>query len=661
MQCKKMSWLLVAALVSLVPATAMAQETNFQVEQFEPQAAQGINLLSIARSKTLGHLAPSAGLFFHYVKDPIQLVPADGNADADGASKIIGSQVKGELLLGIGFFDIVDLGVALPFVLSQSGEDLAAFGRAGESIEGFAISDMRVTPKVMIVNPEWAGGFGLSLLVPIYVPIGDTASFNSDGAVRFEPRLALDWSHSSGFAVAANAGFQARPVREARNFVSGNMVRWGGGLQIPVGYEPLKVIGSVFGTIPLEDAKKVGALDESDLDKGRPIEALGGLQLSLPANLVAQAGAGAGLNSSVGSPALRVFASLSYTPMAADKDGDGILDKDDQCPEVAEDKDGFEDMDGCPDLDNDKDGILDVDDSCPDEPGIAELKGCPAKDTDGDGLMDHVDQCPEKPEDKDGFQDEDGCPDEDNDKDGILDVADKCPMDAEDKDQFEDEDGCPDPDNDGDGVLDGDDECPIEFGVAALKGCPVRDKDGDGIPDDKDKCPDQPETYNGNKDDDGCPDGKQTVTITETEVQISETVYFDTGKDTIQKRSFTLLDTVATVLIQNPQITGIQVEGHTDDVGNDADNLDLSKRRAKSVMRYMIEKGVPAERLSSEGFGESKPKVEISGLKSKKLKDARAANRRVTFKITSLKGKKIEATDSVIIKDRQVTEEPAPN
>jgi OmpA-OmpF porin, OOP family len=346
--------------------------------------------------------------------------------------------------------------------------------------------------------------------------------------------------------------------------------------------------------------------------------------------------------------------------MNADKDGDGILDKDDQCPEEPEDKDGFEDMDGCPDLDNDKDGILDVDDKCPDEPGIAELEGCPAVDTDGDGLMDHVDKCPAEPEDKDGFEDEDGCPDLDNDKDGILDTADKCPMDAEDKDQFEDEDGCPDPDNDGDGVLDVDDECPIEFGLKEKKGCPIRDRDGDGIPDDKDKCPDQPETYNGNKDDDGCPDGKQTVTITETEVQISETVYFDTGKDTIQKRSFTLLDTVATVLVQNPQITGIQVEGHTDDVGKDDDNMDLSKRRAKSVMNYLVGKGVPAERLTSEGFGETKPKVEISGLKSKKLKEARAANRRVTFKITSLKGKKIEATDSVIIKDRKVTEEPTP-
>ncbi|HEY0193305.1 MAG TPA: DUF4398 domain-containing protein, partial [Kofleriaceae bacterium] len=73
-------------------------------------------------------------------------------------------------------------------------------------------------------------------------------------------------------------------------------------------------------------------------------------------------------------------------------------------------------------------------------------------DRDGDGILDNVDKCPSDPEDKDGFEDEDGCPDLDNDKDGIPDKADKCPNEPEDKDGFEDEDGCPDDDNDGDGI-----------------------------------------------------------------------------------------------------------------------------------------------------------------------------------------------------------------
>ncbi|HJZ85826.1 MAG TPA: OmpA family protein [Polyangia bacterium] len=114
------------------------------------------------------------------------------------------------------------------------------------------------------------------------------------------------------------------------------------------------------------------------------------------------------------------------------------------------------------------------------------------RDTDGDGIPDSRDKCPTEPEDKDGFQDEDGCPDPDNDQDGIPDVRDKCPNEPEDKDGFQDEDGCPDPDNDKDGILDKDDKCPNEPGPKENDGCPDKDTDGDGIVDRLDKCPLEP-------------------------------------------------------------------------------------------------------------------------------------------------------------------------
>jgi outer membrane protein OmpA-like peptidoglycan-associated protein len=95
-------------------------------------------------------------------------------------------------------------------------------------------------------------------------------------------------------------------------------------------------------------------------------------------------------------------------------------------------------------------------------------------DTDGDGIPDALDKCPNEPEDKDGFQDEDGCPDPDNDQDGIPDASDKCPNDPEDIDGFEDEDGCPDLDNDRDGIPDASDLCPNEPGPPEGKGCPKR-------------------------------------------------------------------------------------------------------------------------------------------------------------------------------------------
>jgi OOP family OmpA-OmpF porin len=103
-------------------------------------------------------------------------------------------------------------------------------------------------------------------------------------------------------------------------------------------------------------------------------------------------------------------------PPNPDPDGDGVVGAADRCPEVAEDKDGFEDEDGCPDNDNDKDGIPDAQDKCPLKPetmnGIDDEDGCPEEDTDGDGILGSRDKCPEQPETKNGYKDDDGCPDE---------------------------------------------------------------------------------------------------------------------------------------------------------------------------------------------------------------------------------------------------------
>ena len=322
-----------------------------------------------------------------------------------------------------------------------------------------------------------------------------------------------------------------------------------------------------------------------------------------------------------------------------DADGDGLRDDVDDCPEEPEDKDNFKDTDGCPDPDNDEDGVLDGVDTCPLEPEdidtFEDTDGCPDPDNDKDGVLDGVDKCPLEP----GPKEKQGCPERDPDKDGIFGDADACPDQPEDKDGFEDADGCPDPDNDKDGILDVDDKCPLEA-----------------------------ETYNGNKDEDGCPDGKQTVVITKTTIQILEKVYFDTGKATIQPRSFLLLDTVATVLKQNPQITKLRVEGHTDDVGNDQNNLALSKDRAASVKTYLESKGIDPARLESEGYGEEKPSctdmpelLTNKGKNRTEIEACRATNRRVGFSILAVNGKPIEASDAVQLEEKKVIEEPVPS
>lgn len=255
-------------------------------------------------------------------------------------------------------------------------------------------------------------------------------------------------------------------------------------------------------------------------------------------------------------------------PVPGDRDGDGILDDSDQCVDEPEDKDGYQDEDGCPEPDND-----------------------------GDGVLDGADKCPLEPEDKDGYQDEDGCPELDNDNDGVLDVSDACPLEAEDKDGFKDEDGCPDCDDDNDGVP----ECPEA----------------------KDQCPGQ-----HGEPGDGCPKKYDLVVVTETKIELRQTVYFDTRKAKIKPVSFALLDDVAQALADHPKIS-VRIEGHTDSQGADRFNLTLSQRRAEAVRTYLIGKGVEKERMVAKGYGERVP------IADNRTSDGRGQNRRVEFVITA--------------------------
>jgi outer membrane protein OmpA-like peptidoglycan-associated protein len=210
----------------------------------------------------------------------------------------------------------------------------------------------------------------------------------------------------------------------------------------------------------------------------------------------------------------------------------------------------------------------------------------------------------------------------DGDGDGVPDDRDACPQQLEDEDSFQDGDGCPDPDNDGDGVLDGVDACPTQAGPAEYDGCP--DADGDEVPDNVDKCPDEP----GPAINDGCPIKEPPLVVIERErIRVKGNILFETGKAAIRKQSFKLLDEVAAVLTLNPHLGPILVEGHTDNVGSRAINLELSQRRAEAVMAYLVEKGIDASRLSAKGFGFSRP------IASNATPLGRAKNRRVEFRI----------------------------
>lgn len=286
----------------------------------------------------------------------------------------------------------------------------------------------------------------------------------------------------------------------------------------------------------------------------------------------------------------------------ADRDKDGIPDEEDECPDLAA-KGTFN---GCPLNDRDGDGVLNDEDNCPDKKGDPRFMGC--LDSDNDGVSDFYDKCPQIK----GKLTTSGCPDTDND--GISEDKDKCPTVA----GLAIFDGCPDTDKDS--VPDYMDSCPNLYGSKLLNGCP--DSDKDGVADMNDKCPNEFGLANL----DGCPEKKQTPAVTENLKKLVQEsrkgIQFETGSAVLRPSSYIVLDKIAGELIANPQLKFV-INGHTDNKGNPSKNLILSKNRAKSVANYLISKGIDSKRITSNGFGGTKPVSE------NKTEAGRALNRRV--------------------------------
>jgi OOP family OmpA-OmpF porin len=228
-------------------------------------------------------------------------------------------------------------------------------------------------------------------------------------------------------------------------------------------------------------------------------------------------------------------------------------------------------------------------------------------DSDGDGVADSLDRCPNTP--KGVKVAANGCP-LDSDRDGVPDYLDKCPNTP--REVRVDKNGCP-LDSDGDGVLDSKDKCPgTPKGVKVdPRGCPL-DTDGDGVADYLDKCP-------------GTPKG---VTVNRVGCWVIRDLKFDYNKWDIKSEYYSALDRGVEVVKMNPTLK-IEVQGHTDSVGSEAFNLELSQKRANAVRDYLIKKGVSADRLTAKGMGEADP------IASNDTPAGRAENRRVEFDVIS--------------------------
>jgi outer membrane protein OmpA-like peptidoglycan-associated protein len=433
----------------------------------------------------------------------------------------------------------------------------------------------------------------------VVLPFGDDYMLLGDSNLVYEPKLAFEWRadrvHATRVVANLGARIRERTVLQGYDTADSAMTTDDAKVFLDVGSEALAAVGAQYeispraiigaeaqSFIPLPTSVGYGkcrlfnglsckSLDDADYwgdaKKGDlAVLVAAGLNLRLSAEITADVIASAGPVGARGDD-FRITTGLIWSPQPAgvsapgrnDHDGDGIPDSVDGCPDEAEDKDGFQDEDGCADVDNDDDGTADGNDDCPNEP-----------------------------EDKDGFQDGDGCPERDNDNDGVPDATDRCPNDAEDGDGYQDDDGCPDEDNDGDGLADA-----------------------------KDKCPNDPETVNGFDDDDGCPDVRATTGPEERNDRIDlkgQQVSFDRRGNLTNAAKLTL--TQAATIIKNRKLTiriEVLVARGTKSTSSAALNAQrpkdnaLASRRAAAVQEFLISQGVAANQLQAVGIGSDRP------------------------------------------------------
>jgi OmpA-OmpF porin, OOP family len=594
--------LLVSVLLSIARAAGAQPAGDLQLDPFRP-AIDSRGYLTLNAASTLEHLDVSFGL--GSLSWGRKLLAFSNGEATYSVDDVVTATLVGAVGLRLGPARL-ELGASLPLTV-MSGDRGPDVGQQSFKLDGQGLGNLGLHLKTQLRSASRPPHLGLGLIASVYLPT-TSQERRFIGEPRLTPQLLglIDQELGRRLRIGVNGGIRLRSEASFtdrgelgmpgtnRTITASAEVPLGVGFAYALSPRRFDVIGEVVGAIPL------GAHE-----RYQPLEALGGIKVYLARNSFLSLGGGRGLVANKGgSPAARAFIGIVFEPNLGDRDGDGIEDRADSCPDQAEDADGFEDADGCPDPDNDGDQIDDDDDRCPSTPedpdGVDDEDGCPegdAHDRDGDKILDDADRCPDEPEDHDGWQDEDGCPDPDNDDDRILDIDDLCPDAPEDLDGWEDEDGCPDVDNDHDKILDG-----------------------------ADRCPNKPETYNNVDDQDGCPDAGPVLDQGSTLV-ILEPINFEFNRAVIKPDSYKILDAVVAALRGNDDIQLVEVAGHTDERGDDAYNLDLSIRRAAAVKDYLIDHGIAAARLESQGYGETQP--------VDKRHDERAwrVNRRVDFMI----------------------------
>jgi len=618
--------LLAAAGWSPVAFAQDVPEAGFNAHGFVLTAYDGDarDLLTVQRPGRFNQGEYWFGGLFEYADAPLIYVTEQGE------TPYLDEIVALNLQLGVAAHDRVRFDAAIPVFLSSQG--------LGGS-QGVDPSDIRLGAMVALVRPaddEDGGGLGLGLAPTLDIPVGDDTEFLGNSGFAGGVKLAATYEFTR-LTLSADLGAQFNPEIELENLGGSDSLL--AGLGVGYLFDPMTGI-SVEGHFapPFSEAEPGDNTAEDVAGTASPAEVLLSFRKRTASGFHFTLGGAKSVTRGAGAAPYRVFLGAGYgqigEPTPKDTDLDGIMDKLDACPEQPETRNAYQDEDGCPDrlgqvfVGVSYDGApwpqaeVDImgDDSfsrvstnqpfsfeaLPESQWVASARygSCLTADgaiqaTDGDVQLDLELQITE-----------------------FATVAYRVsekgvgPVEGATVTYSSEADECLPR-----GVLSTNDKGKGAHKVGAGKHFVVVQADGYAIHR-------QSLTVSAGENQLVEVELKPTkIKLEDKKIVILEKVYFETAKAVIKPISFELLDEVATTLVANPQIGKVEVSGHTDSRGSDSYNLTLSDDRAKAVLEYLVSRGVKAERLVAQGYGETRP------IASNRTSSGRAQNRRVEFTI----------------------------
>jgi outer membrane protein OmpA-like peptidoglycan-associated protein len=512
------------AIALFASTPAGAQAGGFALDRFNP-SERGSDWFELDSLDLRDNVREAVGVVGDFAYLPLVIYNSDGSI----RDKLVQEQVFLHVGVSMVFLDRLRLALNFPVALYATGQSGTLDGVAYTAPGPFSVGDLRIGADLRLAG-AYGDPFRLAVGVQVFAPIGSRSDYASDSTTRVQPRL-MAAGDVGIFAYAVQAGFLYSSLTDSfGGSALGSQLNFGASMGLFAFHHALLIGPEVYGGT---------TVSESDLifkTATTPLEGILGAHVRVAPGFHFGLGGGAGLTRGFGAPAARALALIEWAPDVEkpppDRDGDGIPDAEDACPDVKGVRTDDPKTNGCP-PDRDGDGIPDAEDACPD------VKGVKTDDPKTNG-------CP---------------PDPDRDKDGILNA--------------------------------------------------------------EDACPDEPGPKNVDPTKNGCP---QAV-VKNDRIVILDQVQFRTDSAEILPESNSILGSVLKILNEHTDILRVSIEGHTDNRGTAAYNMGLSARRAASVVEWLVQHGVDASRLTSIGYGLTRP------LDSNETDMGRRNNRRVEFHI----------------------------